>query len=323
MSRQNWFQAIVGVQIVMFLAAGTSIAVVLPVTGWTIQEQPVFGGPGNPAGPLTVLKEGDTYRAWHDEYAASGERVMYIESPTPDGLWPQPSIPVFSPQNANDAMPEVVKRGASYNMWVGQRGQDGQGAAYATSPDGYSWTQQGIVSEWYFYSVLPTDSGFEAWYKRYDDQTRFYHATSSDGINWQGEQSTLTAGAFGEFDAYIGALDIVELNDTYHMWYVANNGSSDPARFAYATSDDGITWQKHGLLHGDFDNIDEDDDVVSPSVIVEGDTVRLWYHLSAATSPEDQYNYYASVPEPSVGWLLAFGMLPAIIRTRPAKRTLR
>ena len=65
--------------------------------------------------------------------------------------------------------------------------------------------------------------------------------------------------------------------ETYHMWFVGTN-SSEHLSIGYATSSDGITWDKEGSLPVLTDDSDwEYPDVDTPMVIDDGETIHMWY----------------------------------------------
>lgn len=128
---------------------------------------------------------------------------------------------------------------------------------------------------------------------RFGDYDSYYHATSTNGLDWNDYVSVLDAGEPGEFDFQIGSLDVVKVNGAYHMWYAARqNSSTGHTRFAYATSADGLNWEKHGLVGG-FEVLDSlySGDTTAPSILLDGAQLRMWCHVDNSRSV-----YHASIP---------------------------
>jgi hypothetical protein len=117
------------------------------------------------------------------------------------------------------------------------------------------------------------------------------HATSIDGVGWDKDPQNpvLTHGAPGELDdeGMAGAAVIWD-GSLFHMWYGGLHNDY-VERACYATSPDGTTWAKQlcdlpGLEPGVPTAWDAD--VVRPTtVIIEGDTYRMWYNAAWWAGP--------------------------------------
>jgi predicted GH43/DUF377 family glycosyl hydrolase len=111
-------------------------------------------------------------------------------------------------------------------------------------------------------------------------------ARSADGIAWKkaGTRPILPRGASGEFDSY-SVLDpsVIVKDGRYSMWYV---GISDQFQTAIglATSRDGVTWRKKGVvLRLDGERRHPDDaGVTNPAVIWNGRSFDMFYSLLGA-----------------------------------------
>lgn len=210
---------------------------------WTVYPGEVIGpATGSPTTGACVLKEGSTFKAWYDsDDPSTDDNVMYKTSA--DGrAWGAAQQVYTSP--GNQATPEVAINGGTYYMWV-----DGD---FATSANGTTWQKQGEVTLFdRHYTVLPTAGGFEASYEPQGEEG-YHYATSADGRTWHDHGLVLPNGApRSTFDFMLSSLDVIKVGSTYHMWYAAYHGLlGGGAHSAYATSTDGISWTKHGLVSG-------------------------------------------------------------------------
>ena len=155
----------------------------------------------------------------------------------------------------------VIFDGSEYKMWY--CGFDGSiyrsGLAisaygsgwekYAGNPvldlgDSGQWDNMVIIS-----SVIFEDSMYKAWYCGRESTTgiwRVGYATSEDGIIWEkyAGNPVLDIGEQGQWDdTDIQMVSVLHNNGIYEMWYGASDGSVK--RTGYATSEDGIDWQKY------------------------------------------------------------------------------
>ena len=77
--------------------------------------------------------------------------------------------------------------------------------------------------------------------------SRCEYATSSDGENWNKQGVVIEEGSSGELDdagVYTGC--ILKEGGIYKLWYGGNDGSS--IRCLFATSEDGVNWEKQGTV---------------------------------------------------------------------------
>ncbi len=123
----------------------------------------------------------------------------------------------------------------------------------------------------YSSAFLKEDGQYKAWHSATSNWliagTELYYSTSTDGINYTGHGKVLENSIPYEYDSRnINSPDILAVDDTYHLYYTASVGTQtsypnwkDQRSIAYATSSDGISWTKQGVvidsgLAGDFDS---------------------------------------------------------------------
>ncbi|MBC8456488.1 MAG: hypothetical protein H8D67_00650, partial [Deltaproteobacteria bacterium] len=162
--------------------------------------------------------------------------------------------------DAHVSHPSVLFDGTKYHMWyVGDNGSQ-RGIGYAVSLNGEVWMEypgnpvldDGLGDVWdgEFISqpsVLHDGTKFHMWYAGYDGTNmRIGYATSNDGIVWKKHAANpvLDLGTSGSLDLVGVSSPTVMLKDNvYHMWYSGYDGTN--MRIGYATSGDGINWNKH------------------------------------------------------------------------------
>ena len=246
-------------------------------------------------------------------------RIFYATSPD-GKVWSKyvdgtgAAIPVIdlgmAPDNSDDASaysPCVLKDGGMYKMWYSgqQRTTDPYKTLYATSMDGITWTKHGIVlnvgppgerdeRDAYAPSVIidndaPPSQRYKMWYMGQTNAGPFkiFYATSPDGVLWTkyadagGAIPVLEPGGApgGLDDSSTGHQSVLKDGDgLYRMWH--NAWSSQGGKILYASSTDGISWNKHGLAldsgnPGELDEIN----VGAPSVLIDTDgTYKMWNH---------------------------------------------
>ncbi len=187
-------------------------------------------------------------------------------------------------------------------MWYS--GYDGVGShtdriGYATSRDGISWQKADSINPVMGYGpaswesrgvwgsrVLFDGQVYKMWYAGYNNvNVRIGYATSIDGTTWVKEESAnpvLDIGAYGTWeDSEVNDPMVIFANSTYYMWYLGNDYHGARGCIGYATSPDGITWEKADLTNpvlqpGPFGSFD-DLCVRSPLVFIENNIYRMWY----------------------------------------------
>jgi len=190
---------------------------------------------------------------------------------------------------------DVVFDGATYRMWYTGIDDGGVSAiGYATSTNGITWTKYagnpvltGTVGSWDSVASCPcviSDTGlYKMWYTGMDDGGIYGigYATSTNGISWTkyAGNPVVVTGTVGSWESQVLCPDVILDGATYRMWYTGQDAHGGQ-RIGYATSPDGVSWTKSssnpvlnsGLLGGW-----ETWKVRVPSVLLEGDTYRMWY----------------------------------------------
>ncbi len=258
----------------------------------------------------TVLKEGDVYRMWYTGDVGTAPSQIGLATSTDGVNWTKsPDNPVMSPEEAWESggirVGSVISDRSIYKMWY--TGFDSNGnrhVAYATSPDGVTWTKYGgnpVLEVGTFGSWDDDDVGkpsvikengiYQMWYEGYDGvTTRIGHATSSDGTNWIKDTSnpTLETGVPGDWDwLHAHSPSAVIYGGTYLLWY---SGRTLPplSQIGYALSSNGRDWVGGGLFipagsTGDFDA----NGAFDPSAIVDDGSIKVWY---AGVDDSGSYN---------------------------------
>ncbi|MBM2827350.1 MAG: hypothetical protein HW403_1414 [Dehalococcoidia bacterium] len=209
-----------------------------------------------------------------------------------DGSWDSGSIHA----------PSVVKVGDRYLMWYdGTSGNDPYagwsiGLAWSTEIDSESWVKHpdnpvlipGSQGEWDSVSVhdprVIYDEGFyRMWYSGYDGHLwRIGYATSTDGVVWTKHPANpvMHPGAPGEWDASgVAYSSVLFQGGLYRMWY-QGLGRDGAWRIGYATSKDGLLWEKHSsnpvVATGPGDSWDGQK-VMTPHVVKIGAQLVMFY----------------------------------------------
>lgn len=160
--------------------------------------------------------------------------------------------------------PAVIYDGSLYHMWYGGwRSGLNISIGYATSTDGVSWT------------------------KYNDPATAAPLFAESDPV--------LTAGPAGSWDGHsVHTPTVIFDGVTFHMWFQGRDNqpnANGTAHFGYASSPDGITWSKYNNAATTAPLFAESDPVLSPGatgawddfwllspmVIINGNTFEMWY----------------------------------------------
>lgn len=196
------------------------------------------------------------------------------------------------------SQPTILKDGPVYRMWfAGYDSSDIARIGYATSTDGISWVKysgnpvlkEGAAGSWdetqvYNPTVVKDGSTFKMWFTGYSTGAKYArigYATSPDGITWTKHPTyVLDAGTFGAWDeGGVGECSVIKDGGTYKMWF-AGSDSEQWWRTGYATSTDGIVWNKYSdnpiLSEGAPGSWDEWA-AAAPAVIKDGSTYHMLY----------------------------------------------
>ncbi len=164
----------------------------------------------------------------------------------------------------------------------------------------------------------PVNERYKMWY--YGADTRDFHgqgtfyATSPDGILWTKYTDSsgaavpvLEPGPSGSYDEDRAAVGtVIKEGSIYKMWYSGIDGSNK-ARTLYATSSDGISWTKQGVVL-DIGASGERDDTYaySPRVITDlnapqAEKYKMWY-TGKGSGTGGQYKAFYAVSPDGLSW---------------------
>ena len=141
-------------------------------------------------------------------------------------------------------------------------------AAYLIFPDNsniFSQYAPYVAQNGNGYTMLSCRNSYEGHYA-----DRLWRADSDDGYVWS-EPTMVLAGGVSETDpdflTCAGAFYIGE--DGWHLYYLASTATGDSLALRYATSADGWTWEKHGVVYsGGW--------IDSPSIVREENSYYLY-----------------------------------------------
>ncbi len=271
--------------------------------GWIKDpESPVIGVDLGTCFDLSVMHDGDVYKAWFSWRDKAS--IAYVESA--DGItWSAPAIalgPTNSGWEETVNRPTVVKTKSGYAMWY--TGQAGSSSAigYATSPDGVLWTRVSarpvlVTSQpWEKQSVMSpdvlydTDSGlYRMWYsggEQFEPDAVGY-ATSSDGLHWTKDLRNPIFGGSGPGNWDRGKATAVDVEPYgaggtgFVMFYIGFSDASH-AQIGIAYSPNGITgWTRstaNPIIRPGNALAWDSDAVYKPAVIHESGRWLLWYN---------------------------------------------
>lgn len=207
---------------------------------------------------------------------------------------------------------EVVFDGSMYHMWFTgiEAGGDWWDIGHATSTDGVEWTMDpanpvllhGESGEWddsgvSAHGVVYDGTLFHMWYSGlfHDLSGRVGYATSPDGTVWTKSEHNpvMDVGPSGSWQADgVSPSTVIFDGDVYRMWYAgATYRGGLVARVGYASSSDGIVWERLpdpvldiGMDPGSFDRRA----IGHPEVVFDED--RNLYHMWYAGIDRD-YQY--------------------------------
>jgi len=266
----------------------------------------------------SVMYDNSEYKMWYYGTDAPWPKSWILYANSTDGIvWIKHGV-VLSPGPPGEDLglitPSVLKNGTTYHMWyAGWDGSDYR-IFYATSPDGLTWTRQGIAvdvggpgsldSQYAYDPFVMYDGGYKMWYSGFDGITpRILWADSADGVNWSKHGMSIDRGPPGSLDdAAITGATILKDAGWYHAWYAGSDGSTN--RIFYATSSNGTVWDKKGMIVDTGPGSTELIGVSAPSVIqLAGIPCQMWY-VGRGSGFVDRIHYanLTSVPLPiSVG----------------------
>jgi predicted GH43/DUF377 family glycosyl hydrolase len=196
--------------------------------------------------------------------------------------------------------PSVAFEDGVYHMWyTGARSTDTCQIGYATSPDGINWTKDqnnpvlkiGVAGSWEDRWVISPcvrilGSKFHMWYTGAhgnptgaDYSEQIGYATSNDGIIWEKylANPVLAKGNTGQWDARLATCPSIFYNGKiFEMWY-SGQSLNTVFRIGYATSPDGIVWQRYAANPVMSPTAWENPRVQNPYVLLIDSTYQMWY----------------------------------------------
>ena len=288
----------------------------------------------------TVLFDSVIYRMWYTGHDGAETRIGYATSA--DGMtWQKyPNNPVLDIGVSGEwddyriVAPCVIFDGSQYKMWYGARAASSQiwRIGYATSTDGIMWEKYagnpvvdvGALGDWDFNfanspNVIFDGVSYKMWYHGLGGVRQIGYATSADGIEWikYSGNPVLGPGSSGEWDDYqIGKPTVIFDGANYIMWYSGHTYGRS-WRIGYATSADGVTWEKYAdnpVLGTGEDGEWDAHFVEAPTALLDVINYRMWYtgndgstyRIGYAASPVPQAELQITIedlPNSSVGEL--------------------
>ena len=216
-----------------------------------------------------------------------------------------------------------------YEMWftAGAQAAFPYNIGFAWSDDGISWnvhTANPVLTStpgsWDAYMVfdplvIRENGQYKMWYAGIETTallTKIGYATSPDGINWQKDtlnNPVLLAGTASWESAAVSHPFVISDSNGYKMWYSGSASGASQTAFGYATSPDGINWQKDTLnnpvllagVGGEWDRV-----VYGPEILYIDSLYYMLYtgqnnlyqsdKVGLATSSDEIHNWYKHGP---------------------------
>ncbi|MCU0369940.1 MAG: T9SS type A sorting domain-containing protein [Bacteroidales bacterium] len=238
---------------------------------------------------------------------------------TPGGTWTSHGFPFIYLVDVNDTL----------RMWFTASDGDPVGSdriGYGISADGITFDlmeapvfepafgqgtfdSQGVFGA----SVWFDGESYKMWYNGYNSQPYYTGAlraglaTSADGINWTrySEEPVLELGDPGDWDdtwAYVNTVLFEE--GMYKMWYTGFDGAY--TCIGYATSADGITWDKHPdnpVIEPGGSGFGGLDAAQNPRVIHSDAGYEMWFNGQYA---DPDFNVYYGTSSDGIEWSYSY-----------------
>ena len=266
-------------------------------------KKPVFGNiiTRSVFDPNVIIDKDGIYRMY---FSYRKENSIGITT-SKDGIhWTNPTIALFN--NLEQKWEQKVNRATvlsindKYYMWYTGQDKENSNIGIAISNDGYNFErvrEQPIITPKYEYegkSVMnpyvlydEEEKIFKMWYaagETYEPDVIAY-ATSKDGIEWNKyEQNPILRKSKEKsaLDNYkVGACEVYKLGKNEYIMFYIGYSDIDTARIFYATSKDGIEWNKSKkpIISGTIMGFDHDA-VYKPTAIYnkEKNEWMLWYN---------------------------------------------
>ena len=250
----------------------------------------------------SIIWDGTTYYMWYGVESAAG--IGYATST--DGIsWEKyADNPVLARGGAGEwdtsiRPTSVLFDGNEYKLyyagWVESAGHLIRQTGLATSLDGINWTKdtlnnpvftKGESGRWDNYTawgshVIHENSIYKMWYHGCVSNRiwKIGYAESNDGIAWTKHPDPVMVGE-NTTRPNIGFPFVIYENNQYSMWYwLTNNSNYMNSQFCYATSPDGLEWNKSEsnpiLTCGS--NTWDGTNIWKPCVLKDGNLYKMWY----------------------------------------------
>lgn len=188
----------------------------------------------------------------------------------------------------------VTKDNGKYRMDFSWRPK--KSLAVSFSDDGINWSKPQITLAFNMPSgwendvnrncVLKIDGKYKMWYTgQADDRSYIGYAESDDGINFTRvrNEPVMVSEFSWEYPSVMNPCIIYE-DGVYKMWYAAGN-TYEPDVLSYATSCDGIVWEKYAspILSADPANVYEQNRIGGCQVIHTDDMGYLMFYIGYET----------------------------------------
>ncbi|MGH7494613.1 MAG: LamG-like jellyroll fold domain-containing protein [bacterium] len=275
-----------------------------------------------------VLKVANQYKMW---YSGLGSNWQLGFATSEDGIhWTKSSSnPVLRPGHSGDFDSQLAHYGAvlfhegQYWMWYsGHNGSVWQ-IGLAASPDGINWTKHsnnpvlgvGSGAAWDALGVIAPAVVFDGhtfrmWYNGNGSviAQACGYAESTDGMHWQKyEHNPVFTPVPSDWESRAVGVNSVMLHDgLYHAWYGATSGAVTNG-FGYATSSDGIVWQRYAnnpvMLPGENGGWDSTT-LGGFSVMYESNMFKMWF--SGRSDDVWKIGYATSLPSDAGNYALQF-----------------
>src|SRR2546427_9338725 len=251
------------------------IVIAIVVCGFILLAGLAARTPG-PSAPRDE-RAGSDSTGWRDDfinstYVSASSGVMLggtdVRLPTTDGSLSRQGLVLGLGSGWDSAEvggPTIILDGGIYKMWYfGDAGGGNGQVGYATSPDGLTWTKQGLVmspslpgdsSSIAYQEVLKIGTEYKMWYAGRDGSPdagshyRIFFANSTDGIAWSKHGLVLDVGPPGSGeDFYLYSPTVVYEAGLYRMWYSGQATGTPRVATFLAESTDGLSWTRRGVV---------------------------------------------------------------------------
>lgn len=186
-------------------------------------------------------------------------------------------------------------------MWYAGYGYNGYWRiGYASSTDGVNWIDnsnnpiidESLINENVTEPTLSFDSGaYKMWYvsvNKQNNQSKIKYRTSIDGINWSIPITVLIRAQAWE-NNYLAHPEIITVNNEYKLFYTGDSGGA--WRIGYATSTNGINWNKYQNNPIFIPSLSEVPTVGGSSILYGSGKYIMYYH---SNHPPTKFNYATS-----------------------------